>query len=91
MDASEWVREHGVVLQSARGPVPHRRLWPALVRLADRFPAERLAAVDEVHTATGAHRTVEVAFPEWVPAEDVAAAAQLTADEALALLPACLR
>jgi hypothetical protein len=52
---------------------------------------ERLAAVDEVHTASGAHRTIETPFPEWVPAEDVAAAALLTADEALALLPACLR
>ena len=86
----EWVREQGVVLQSARGPVPnlaeyvagepirgswwghasgheifavlsrvlnstdviatrlvngkitliHRRLWPALVRVANRFPKE---------------------------------------------------
>ena len=135
------MREQGVVLQSARGPLPnlaehvagepihgswwghgsgheifaaltrllassdvvatrlvegkitliHRRLWPALVRVADRFPPERLAAVDEVHTATGAHRTVEVPFPDWVPDDDVAAGALLTADEALALLPACLR
>ena len=52
----------------------HRRVWPALVRVADRFPAERLAAVEEEHTASGAHRTVEVAFPGWVPAEDHAAA-----------------
>jgi hypothetical protein len=141
MDPLEWVREQGVVLQSARGPVPnlaawvagesirgswwghgsgheifavltrvldspdviatrlvdgkvtliHRRLWPALARVADRFPNERLAAVDEVHTATGAHRTVEVPFPDWIPAEDLAAAALLDVDEALALLPACLR
>ena len=46
--------------------------------------------MDEVHTTSGAHRTVEVAFPEWVPAEDVRAAARLTVDEALALLPDCL-
>ena len=101
----EWVREQGIVLQSARGPVPnlaeyvagepirgswwghaagreifavlsrvlnspdviatrlvngkvrliHRRLRPALLRIADRFPKERLAAVDEEHTASGAH------------------------------------
>jgi hypothetical protein len=137
----EWVREHGVVLQSARGPVPnlaeqvagepirgswwahtsgpeifavltrvlnspdvvatrlvngkvtlvHRRLWPALVRVADRFPAERLAAIDEEHTASGAHRTIEVPFPEWVPAEDITAAGLLTTDGALAQFPACLR
>jgi hypothetical protein len=141
MDPLDWVREQGVVLQSARGSVPnlaewiagepirgswwghgsgheifavltrvldspdviatrlvdgkvtliHRRLWPALVRVADRFPPARLAAVDEVHTATGAHRTVEVPFPDWIPAEDLAAAALLGVDEALALLPACLR
>src|SRR3954447_5235443 len=69
----------------------HRRVWSALVRVADRFPAERLAAVDEVHTATGAHRTVEVAFPSWVPAEDRARAAMLSADEAFAQLPNCLK
>jgi hypothetical protein len=52
----------------------HRRVWPALVRVADRFPAERLASVDEVHTASGAHRTIKTPFPEWIPAEDLAAA-----------------
>jgi hypothetical protein len=137
----EWVREHGIVLQSARGPVPslaehvagepirgswwghrsgheifavltrvlaspdviatrlvdgkvtliHRRLWPALVRVAERFPAERLAAVDEEHTTLGAHRTTEMPFPEWVPVEDIAAASLLTVEDALAQLPACLR
>jgi hypothetical protein len=34
----------------------HRRLWPALVRLANLFPRDRLAAIQEVHTRTGAHR-----------------------------------
>lgn len=137
----EWVREHGVVLQSARGPIPslaeyiadepirgswwghksgheifavltrvlsspdviatrlvngkitliHRRVWPALVRVADRFPTERLAAVDEEHTASGAHGTTEIPFPEWVPVEDMTAARLLSVDEALAQLPACLR
>jgi hypothetical protein len=69
----------------------HRRLWPALVRAADRFPTERLAAVDEEHTASGAHRKVEIPFPEWVPAEDMAAATLLSIEDALALLPDCLR
>ena len=41
----------------------HRRLWPALVRLADRLPVERLAALHEEHTASGAHRTGEQPFP----------------------------
>jgi hypothetical protein len=141
MEALEWVREQGIVLQSARGPVPnlaehiagepirgswwghasareifaalnrvvsspdvvatrlingritliHHRLWPALIRVADRFPEERLAAVDEEHTASGAHRTIEIPFRDWVPADDVTAAKLLTVDEALAQLPACLR
>ena len=69
----------------------HRRLWPALVRVADRFPGDRLAAVDEEHTALGAHRTTEIPFPEWVPVEDITAASLLTVDDALAQLPACLR
>ena len=141
MDALDWVRERGVVLQSARGPVPnladhiagepirgswwghksgheifatltsvldspdviatrlikgkvtliHRRVWPALVRLADRFPRERLAALDEEHTESGAHRTTEIPFPEWVPVDDMTAATLLSVEEALAQLPACLR
>ena len=69
----------------------HRRLWPALVRVANRFPEERLAAVDEEHTASGAHRTIEIPFPEWVPAQEITAARLLTVDDALAQLPACLR
>ena len=117
MDELDWLREQGVVMQSARAAVPslaervagepirgswwghpagheiyrvlnlvrgsldvvavrlikgkvtliHRRLWPALARVADRFPAERIAAIDEVHTASGGHQTIAVPFPEWVP------------------------
>ena len=47
----------------------HSRLWPALVRLADRFPAAALERVREVHSESGAHRLENIAFPEWVPAE----------------------
>jgi hypothetical protein len=131
-DARAFVRDHGVVLASARGPVPslaeavagepirgswwahprsheifaalasldddadvaccklvdgkvtfvHRRLWPALVRLADDLGPERLGFVREEHTATGAHRTVVTPFPDWVPADAVAAAGELAADAA---------
>jgi hypothetical protein len=141
MEELDWLRGQGVVMQSARGPVPslaerivgepirgswwshpsgheiyrvlnrvsaspdvvatrlingkvtliHRRLWPALVRVADRFLLERLAAIDEVHTASGAHQTIAVPFPDWVPSEDLTTAALLTVDEARAQLPACLR
>src|SRR5437016_4622669 len=122
--------EHGVLLQSARGPIPnvaelvagepikgswwghpkshaifaalttltespdvvrlrlvkgkvtlvHRRVWPALVRVADRFAPGQLAALHEEHTATGAHRMYEQPFPQWVPDDVVAAAAHLSVE-----------
>lgn len=46
----------------------HRNVWPALVRLADRFPAAGLARVEEVHTAGGKHALRKTPFPKWVPA-----------------------
>jgi hypothetical protein len=48
----------------------HRRLWPALVRLAGRLPRGRLAAVREEHTPQGKHRLRRTPFPRWVP-EDI--------------------
>lgn len=47
----------------------HDRLWPALVRIADRLPKEPLARVCEEHMKTGQHAVREVSFPEWVPGE----------------------
>jgi hypothetical protein len=141
MDVMPTLVEHGMLLASARGPIPnvaeivagepitgswwghpaghhifdvlndlaaspdvarlrlvrgrvtlvHRRLWPALVRLEDRFDPAALAAIDEEHTPSGRHRTTATAFPDWVPAEVMQDAARLSDDEALALLPDCLR
>jgi hypothetical protein len=45
----------------------HRRLWPALVRLAPRFSRSDLAALQEIHTAQGRHELRVVPFPRWVP------------------------
>jgi hypothetical protein len=134
--AIAFVKAHGVVLESARGPVPnlaeaivgepvrgswwshsraneilvatravrafadvlvcrlidgkvtyiHRRLWPALVRLANRFPLERLAALREVHTSTGRHEILATPFPAWVPEDVQRTAAGLPDAEAVALL-----
>ena len=134
--ALAFVKRHGVVLESARGPVPnlaeaiaggairgswwghpkghlifellnavrdspdvavgrfvggkvtfvHRRLWPALVRLAAMIGAQHLAVVREEHTASGAHRVVTTPFPRWVPADVRAAAARLSETEAQSLL-----
>jgi hypothetical protein len=130
--ALAFVKGHGVVLQSARGPVPslaeaiagepihgswwghpagqaiyaalsvvcespdvlvcrlvdgkvtyvHRRLWPALVRLAGRFERSRLAALREEHTPAGHHRQHQVLYPKWVPPEVSALARALGEDEA---------
>jgi hypothetical protein len=137
----EALLEHGMLLQSARGPLPnvaelvagepirgswwghpaghqifavlnalaespdvvrlrlvkgkvtlvHRRLWPAVVRLADRFPAKNLASIQEEHTASGAHRVHELAFPKWVPDDVLRASQSLTVDDALATFPAGVR
>jgi hypothetical protein len=45
----------------------HRRLWPAVVRLAERIPVSNLAQIHEVHTASGKHVTKGVPYPQWVP------------------------
>jgi hypothetical protein len=127
-----FVKQHGVVLQAARGPVPslaeaiaggpirgswwghpkghqifrvaqaicespevlvckfvdgkvtyiHRRLWPALVRLASHFRKEQLAKVWNEHTRGGAHRSRHMAFPAWVPSDVVKQAERLSLAEA---------
>ena len=134
------LEEHGMLLQSARGPIPnvaelvagerikgswwahpkkneiftalnqlddspdvvrlrlvngkvtlvHRRVWPALVRLADRFTAKQLAALHEEHTPSGAHKVHEQLFLDWVPQEALRAAERLSVEQALAHLPKCL-
>lgn len=137
-EALAFVREHGVVLAAAKGPVPrlteaiidesikgswwahpksqqifrvlqavtdsedvlvcrlvngkvtfvHRRLWPALVRLAKRFPSGWIAQVREEHTGSGRHITRDVPFPKWVPAEVIEDAKRISEKEALAALGA---
>lgn len=68
----------------------HRRLWPALVRLADRFRPEQLARVQERHTPSGRHEKSEIPFPQWVSA-DVLEQGRISDDnEALAAFAAWL-
>ena len=64
----------------------HARLWPALVRLSDRFAPARLARLSEKHTASGAHRLETIAFPRWVPAATADAAKRMSETEARAAL-----
>ncbi|HEY8120854.1 MAG TPA: hypothetical protein VII78_06005 [Myxococcota bacterium] len=75
-------------LLAGKQTLVHRRLWPALVRAAARFPRERLARVIDEHTARGRHETREVPFPRWAPPEVIAAAEALALDDALAQLEA---
>jgi hypothetical protein len=138
VDAVGAVRRHGILLQSAQGPVPnlaalvagepirgswwshprnheifrainraressvvvathllggkvtliHRRLWPAVVRLSNRFDDGALDAVHEEHTESGIHRTSLTPFPDWVPDDVRDAARALGGKDALAQLPA---
>ncbi len=64
----------------------HRRLWPALVKLASRFRKDQLARVSEEHTVRGAHRSRREAFPTWVPAQVLKQAKALSAQEAEQIL-----
>ena len=135
--ALRFVEDHGVVLESGRGPVPnlaetiagrritgswwkhpkantifrcsravrdspdvlvcrivsgkvtyvHRRLWPAVMRLADRFESDQLGSIREIHTASGKHKTEITTFPQWTPRDAISAGAKLTAAEAAAMIP----
>ena len=69
-------------LLSGKVTLVHQRLWPAVVRIADRFPAAHLAWIVERHTAAGYHRVEETPFPDWVPAGVRPQAASLSEREA---------
>jgi hypothetical protein len=134
--AMAFVRRHGMVLVSAKGPVPrltdaiagetikgswwahskshqiysvlqilegspdilvcrfiagrvtfvHRRLWPAIVKLAGHFHPNQLAQIRQEHTASGKHVNHLTAFPGWVPAQILEEAEHLTTPDAEALL-----
>ena len=131
--ALAFVKAQGIVLESARGPVPnlaeavagapirgswwghrkgreifrltravrtspevlvcrlvdgkityvHRRMWPALVRLSDRFERKDLAAVHEMHMRRGHHEARVIAFGRWLPARVKRQAHKLTEAKAV--------
>ena len=134
--ALAFVKRHGIVLVSAKGPAPlmteaiagepikgswwghskgrqifavlqklehspdilvcrfiagrvtfvHRRLWPAIVKLAEHFDPDQLARIRQEHTAAGKHVNHLTAYPDWVPAEILGEAERLTTQEAAVLL-----
>jgi len=75
------VQEHDDILVcrllAGKLTLVHRRLWPAVAALAGELPAEALARVRQVHTATGKHVNEEIPFPQWLPPEAAAEAAGL--------------
>ena len=68
----------------------HRRMWPALVKLADEFDESDLGAIREEHLPGGKHRLVVTQFPKWVPAEVLAKSKRLTQRQAKSLLEKAL-
>ena len=60
-----------LVCRLVRGKITyvHRRLWPAVVRLAAAFARSDLAALREEHTTQGRHELRMVPFPRWVSAQ----------------------
>ncbi|MGH8174117.1 MAG: hypothetical protein ACREPX_13330 [Rhodanobacteraceae bacterium] len=64
----------------------HARVWPALARLANEFPTERLARLHEVHSESGAHRVDETPFPDWLSPETASAAQRMSQTDAHAAL-----
>jgi len=60
----------------------HRRLWPAIVRLAGFLDKKTLAALREEHTPSGAHKVRTIPFPRWVPPEVRQAAVNISEEEA---------
>jgi uncharacterized lipoprotein NlpE involved in copper resistance len=64
----------------------HRRVWPALVRLAPRFPKGSLAQVRQEHTGSGRHRNVVTPFPQWAPRDLLAKARRLDEEKAATIL-----
>jgi hypothetical protein len=55
------------------------------------IPPERLASIEEHHTASAAHRKCRNAVPGMGTAEAIEVAAHLTEEQALDELPDCLR
>ncbi len=64
----------------------HRRLWPAIVRLADSLDRAKLAAIHEEHKPSGAHQVHLIPFPKWVPIEIQQVAKELSEQEAISQL-----
>src|SRR6266496_6568388 len=68
----------------------HRRLWPALIKIASRFQKEQLAKIWDEHTRSGAHQSRREPFPGCVPSEVMKEAEALSVAEAEKILSSWL-
>jgi hypothetical protein len=64
----------------------HRRLWPALIKLASRFRKQQLDQVWDEHTRSGVHQSRREDFPNWVPSEVLKETEALSVAEAEKIL-----
>lgn len=64
----------------------HRRLWPAVVRLAHRFSVDQISQVRQEHSASGRHVNRKVPYPAWVPSSELKQAKAMTEAGAIAAL-----
>jgi hypothetical protein len=60
----------------------HRRLWPALVRVAKSLDKKTISALREEHSSSGAHRVRTISFPRWAPTDVRRAAKNISEEEA---------
>lgn len=60
----------------------HRRLWAAIVRLANTLDKKTLATLREEHTRLGTHKIRTVPFPRWVPPDIRQAAKNISYERA---------
>ena len=135
-EALRFIEQHGIVLQSGKGPAPrlveaiagepirgswwahpkskaifrvlcavadsdeilicrlvdgkvtfvHKRVWPALARVAKRLPPERIAQVKQEHTPSGRHVTRTIPVSEWLPPASLKESRKLSEDQAIEIL-----
>ncbi len=80
--------DHILVCRLVGGKITyvHRRVWPAIVRLANQFGAKSLGSIREVHTPRGKHELHILSYPRWVPADVKILARKISDREAVSQL-----
>lgn len=82
---------HVCALANGKITYIHRRLWPAFVCLAERFPRHALDKAQQVHLPSGQHKREGIAFPDWVPGPALEAAKRMPVADAETAIGVWLR